>query len=119
VAGAGSWTGQDESLLVALDWRPTLTAAQSALAAAAAAVLTCAVYAYTAPAALSIAYGTCIGLVFGLLLVLVRYGMLENQYKVRPAAPAPASTPHPCASAGSRRTAWLVAHRPSPSPHDG
>jgi hypothetical protein len=47
------------------------------------AAVTCLVYTLTAPAGVSIPYGTCMGLVFGLCLYLLRGTLLEELYKVR------------------------------------
>jgi hypothetical protein len=47
-----------------------------------AASLTCLLYAATAPPLVSVPYGTCMGLVFGLALYLLRGHWLEELYKV-------------------------------------
>lgn len=46
------------------------------------AAVTCLVYTLTAPAGVSIPYGTCMGLIFGLCLYLIRGTLLEELYKV-------------------------------------
>lgn len=94
-AASGGADGDDEDLLrIDLDWRPSLTAAQEAgcwVAAAAAAVFA---YVLTAPPTLSVAYGTCIALLFGLLLLGLRGALLEDKYKVRyDTAAAPSQSP--------------------------
>lgn len=46
------------------------------------AALTCLAYTLTAPAAISIPYGTCMGLIFGLCLYILRGLLLEELFKV-------------------------------------
>jgi hypothetical protein len=72
----------DEQFLLDLDWKPKLSGTQEVIAWAVPITVCCLVYFFTAPAAISIPYGTCIGVLFGLLLVLVRSIFMEAMYKV-------------------------------------
>jgi hypothetical protein len=65
-----------------LDWRPTLTRSEQAICWLLPAAICCIVYAFTAPPMVSIPYGTCMGVLFGVLLVWVRAAILEGMYKV-------------------------------------
>ncbi|KIZ00479.1 hypothetical protein MNEG_7487 [Monoraphidium neglectum] len=86
-ASAGAVAADDDRDLVCdLDWKASLTFAQEVICWHTAGAVCCVAYALTAPAALSIPYGTCIGLLFGLLLVFMRSSMKEVLYKVRPRA---------------------------------
>lgn len=76
-------TGEDQQLVLDLDWKAQLTLAQEVICWHTAAAVCCVAYALTAPPALSIPYGTCIGLLFGLLLVFMRSSMMEVLYKAK------------------------------------
>lgn len=72
----------DEQLVLDLDWQAELTVPQEVICWHTAAAVCCVAYALTAPTAISIPYGTCMGLLFGLLLMFMRSSMLEVLYKV-------------------------------------
>jgi hypothetical protein len=94
----------DQDLTLALDWKAQLTLPQEVICWHTAGAVCCVAYALTAPAAVSIPYGTCIGLLFGLVLVFMRSSMMEVLYKVRASktgGAAPALGPR--AAAGTRR----------------
>ena len=72
----------DQDLTVDLDWKARLTFMQEVICWHTAAAVCCVAYALTAPAAVSVPYGTCIGVLFGLVLVFMRSSMMEVLYKV-------------------------------------
>lgn len=65
---------------------PLCSLMQEVICWSCAAAVTCLVYTLTAPAGISIPYGTCMGLIFGLCLYLLRGTLLEELYKVWVAA---------------------------------
>lgn len=67
---------------VALSWRPSLSGYQEVLCVAMAALIACIAYYFSTPAALSAAYATGMGLLFGGALMALRSALLEDQYKV-------------------------------------
>ena len=81
-SGTDAVHASDEQFLLDLDWKPKLSGTQEVITWAVPITVCCLVYFFTAPAGLSIPYGTCIGVLFGLLLVFVRSIFMEAMYKV-------------------------------------
>jgi hypothetical protein len=107
-AAAAAAVAADQDLTLDLDWKASLTLPQEVICWHTAAAVCCVAYALTAPPALSIPYGTCIGLLFGLVLVFMRSSMMEVLYKVRRAAAPRQACQHaqpPAAAAWARRAA--------------
>ncbi|GBF87482.1 hypothetical protein Rsub_00193 [Raphidocelis subcapitata] len=73
----------DQQLTLDLDWKAQLTFVQEVICWHTAGAVCCVAYALTAPAAVSITYGTCIGLLFGLTLTFMRSSMMEVLYKAK------------------------------------
>lgn len=72
----------DQELTLDLDWKASLTFAQEVIVWHTAGAVCCVAYALTAPAAFSIPYATCMGVLFGLVLTFMRSSMMEVLYKV-------------------------------------
>jgi len=82
-SGTNAVHASDEQFLLDLDWKPKLSGTQGVITWAVPITVCCLVYFFTAPAGLSIPYGTCIGVLFGLLLVFVRSIFMEAMYKAK------------------------------------
>ncbi|KAI8475513.1 MAG: Alpha/Beta hydrolase protein [Monoraphidium minutum] len=73
----------DQNLVLALDWKASLTFAQEVICWHTAGAICCVAYALTAPAAFSVPYATCMGVLFGVMLVFMRSSMMEVLYKAK------------------------------------
>ena len=82
-AAAAAALPADADLQLDLDWKAELTFMQEVICWHTAGAVCCVAYALTAPAAVSVPYGTCIALLFGCVVTFMRSSMAEVLYKVQ------------------------------------